>query len=241
MQILALDTSSPAGSLAILRDHSVIGTIGTASTEIYSSRVFRHLDFLLSELALRLQDFDLFAVAVGPGSFTGLRVGLAAVKGWAEVFGKPIAAVSTLEAVAAQSKSRAGAVVSVMDARRNELYWGIYKREESDGAARFVLQGEECAGPREEFVRTILRSQAEQELSIATPAPEFVSKVLQEAADGNAARIAVEQVSCFLAPEIGRLGWMRARAGKLADALTLDANYVRHSDAELHSKGSAAI
>jgi tRNA threonylcarbamoyladenosine biosynthesis protein TsaB len=102
---LALDTSSPAGSLAVLRDERVIGTVSTWTDEIYSSRMFRHLDFLLGELSLGLQAFDLFAVAAGPGSFTGLRVGLAAAKGWSEVFRKPIAAVSALEAIAAQSHS----------------------------------------------------------------------------------------------------------------------------------------
>ena len=104
---LALDTSSPAGSLAVLRDGKVVGVVSTWVDEIYSSRMFRHLDFILRELAIGLDQFDVFAVAAGPGSFTGLRVGLAAVKGWAEVYGKPIAAVSALEAVAAQAHSAA--------------------------------------------------------------------------------------------------------------------------------------
>src|SRR5208282_3697503 len=109
--ILALDTSSPSGSLAVLRDDKVIGCVSTWTDEIYSSRMFRHLEFLLRELSLDLKDFDLFAIAAGPGSFTGLRVGLAAVKGWAEVYGRPIAAVSALEAVAAQSCARNSLIV----------------------------------------------------------------------------------------------------------------------------------
>jgi hypothetical protein len=83
--ILALDTATPAGSLAVLRDEVVLGTISTWTGETYCSRMFRQLEFLLGELSLGLEKFDLFAVASGPGSFTGLRVGLAAVKGWAEV------------------------------------------------------------------------------------------------------------------------------------------------------------
>ncbi|MDE3170939.1 MAG: tRNA (adenosine(37)-N6)-threonylcarbamoyltransferase complex dimerization subunit type 1 TsaB [Acidobacteriota bacterium] len=242
MLILTLDTSSPAGSLAFLRDESVIGIIGTSSREIYSSRVFRHLEFLLSELALRLEDFDLYAAAAGPGSFTGLRVGLAAVKGWAEVFGKPIAAISGLEAIAAQSRSKAEAVVSAMDARRNELYWGVYARRESGDAARFVLEGDERAGPRAEFVRAVAeRARGEEQLSIATPAPELLSTLVPEIHSvlRREQKIIVERVSPFLAPAIGRLGWIRAREGKLADSLTLDANYIRRSDAELHWKGPA--
>lgn len=237
MLILALDTSSPAGSLAFLRDDSVIGTIGTTSGEIYSSRVFRHLDFLLSETSLRLEDFDLFAVAAGPGSFTGLRVGLAAVKGWSEVFRKPIAAISGLEAISAVSGSHSAAVVPVMDARRNELYWGVYARRESGGAARFILDGDECSGPRAEFAKAVgNRARSNEDLTIATPAPELVSALLPDI-HGSTPRekpIIVERVSPFLAPEIGRLGWIRAQEGKLCDSLTLDANYIRRSDAELH-------
>jgi tRNA threonylcarbamoyladenosine biosynthesis protein TsaB len=77
--------------------------------------MFRQLEFLLKELSLGLEQFDLFAVAAGPGSFTGLRVGLAAVKGWAEVYRKPISAVSALEAIAAQSHSSASVIVPVLD------------------------------------------------------------------------------------------------------------------------------
>jgi tRNA threonylcarbamoyladenosine biosynthesis protein TsaB len=239
--ILALDTSSPSGSLAFLRDDSVLGVVATASSEIYSSRVFRHLDFLLAELSLRLEDFDLFAVAAGPGSFTGLRVGLTAVKGWAEVFGKPIAAVSALESVAAQSRSRAAMIVPVMDARRNELYWAFYSQRESEGAARLVLEGDESVGPREEFIHAVESSQGIHELAIVTPNPEAISGVLSrlESLGGISRRILVDRVSPILAPEIGRLGWLRAREGKLADSLTLDANYIRRSDAELHWKGPA--
>ena len=102
MLILAIDTSTPAGSVGILRDDRVIGVVSTWVAETYSSRIFRHLEFLLSELSIKTAEIDLFAVAAGPGSFSGLRVGLAAAKAWAEVHKKPIAAVSALESVAAQ-------------------------------------------------------------------------------------------------------------------------------------------
>jgi tRNA threonylcarbamoyladenosine biosynthesis protein TsaB len=238
---LALDTSSPSGSLAFLRDDKLIAVVGTSSVEIYSSRVFRHLDFLLAELSLRLQDFDLFAVAAGPGSFTGLRVGLAAVKGWAEVFGKPIAALSALEAIAAQSRACTPNVISVMDARRGELYWGAYTRRESDKSAPLVLENDEVVGPRDEFIRAIMSSEAVEEIAIATPTPELVAGAISEVAKSaeRPRRVSVERVSPVLAPEIGRLGFLRAQRGEVADALTLDANYIRRSDAELHWKGSS--
>ena len=81
--ILALDTSSPTGSVAVVEDSRLLAVISTTTDEPYSSRIFRQLEFLLNELHLRLDQFDLFAVNAGPGSFTGLRVGLTTSKAWA--------------------------------------------------------------------------------------------------------------------------------------------------------------
>ncbi len=111
---LAVDTSSRVGSLAVLRDTGIVGVVSTFSDEAYSSRMFRQLEFLLAELRVGLAEFDLFAVVSGPGSFTGLRVGLTAVKGWAEVYQRPIAAVSGLEAIASTARVKVGAIGSTI-------------------------------------------------------------------------------------------------------------------------------
>jgi len=235
--VLALDTSSPSGSLAVLRDEKVVGVVSTATGEVYSSRMFRELEFLLGELSLRMEEFELFAVAAGPGSFTGLRVGLAAVKGWAEVYGKPIAAVSALEAVAVQAHSNAGMIVPVLDAR-GQVYFGLYRRATGGtGEIRLGLDGEEYVMTPAEFFEALREQGAGAEFAIVTPQPELFS--------GGASRDkiavlrgAVEPASSVLAPFIGQLGFQQARRGALADPLTLDANYVRRTDAELHWKES---
>jgi tRNA threonylcarbamoyladenosine biosynthesis protein TsaB len=236
--VLALDTSSPSGSLAVLRDEKVVGVVSTATGEVYSSRMFRELEFLLGELSLRMEEFELFAVAAGPGSFTGLRVGLAAVKGWAEVYRKPIAAVSALEAVAVQAHSNAGLIVPVLDARRGQVYFGLYRRATGGaGEIRLVLDGEEYVMTPAEFFEALRERGGGAEFAIVTPQPELFS--------GGASRDeiavlrgAVEPASSVLAPFIGQLGSQLARRGVLADPLTLDANYVRRTDAELHWKES---
>jgi tRNA threonylcarbamoyladenosine biosynthesis protein TsaB len=235
---LALDTSSPAGSLAVLRDERVIGTVSTWTEEIYSSRMFRHLEFLLKELSLGLGEFDLFAVAAGPGSFTGLRVGLAAVKGWAEVYRKPIAAVSALEAVAAQSHSQSSLMVPVLDAHRGQIYFGLYRRAGDAGENRLALEGEECVMTPDEFIEVLHARGATGDCAVVTPAPALISGALSrcETTHASGARIRVDEVSAILAPRVGRLGVLRARRGEVVDALTLDANYVRRTDAELHWK-----
>jgi tRNA threonylcarbamoyladenosine biosynthesis protein TsaB len=197
------------------------------------------LEFLLGELSLRMEEFELFAVAAGPGSFTGLRVGLAAVKGWAEVYRKPIAAVSALEAVAVQGRSGAALIVPVLDARRGQLYFGLYRRAEGGeaGDGRLDLDGEEYVMTPAEFFEALRKQAAGSELAIVTPEPELFSSAAsrKEITD---LRARVEPASSVLAPFIGQLGFRRAQRGELANPLTLDANYVRRTDAELHWKES---
>src|SRR6202030_518450 len=131
MLILAIDTSTRTGSAAILRDSEVLAEISGYDEAPYSSRLFRDIALLQDRTNCRMDQIDIFAVAAGPGSFTGLRVGLTAVKAWAEVFRKPTAAISCLEAVAVQSVSALPFVVPIFDARRGQVYAGVYKRVDS--------------------------------------------------------------------------------------------------------------
>jgi len=239
--ILALDTSSSAGGLAILEDDKILGVNSMRAEAPHSSSLFLSLDSLLRELSLSLSSFDLFAVIAGPGSFTGLRVGLTAVKGLAEVYSKPIAAISALEAVAAQSHSPAPVLVPVLDARRGQVYFAFYRRAESAGSSEgLALEGEEFLATQEEFLAA-LESRAEHSaLAIVTPDPAMISSVASrcDTPPTLARRISLEQVSHVLAPFVGQLGYRRAQQGQLADALTLGANYIRRCDAEVHGKES---
>jgi tRNA threonylcarbamoyladenosine biosynthesis protein TsaB len=221
----------------VLRDGKVVGVVSTWVDEIYSSRMFRHLDFILREIEIKLDQFDVFAVAAGPGSFTGLRVGLAAVKGWAEVYGKPIAAVSALEAVAAQAHSAAPFLAPVLDARRSQVYYGFYAASSDGGQRTLRLDGEECVATPAEFSEA-LRSRGATTATVVTPVPELVAGMVStlEVSDTPKQKITVEAVSTVLAPIIGQLGYLQAQRGELVDALTLNANYVRRSDAELQWK-----
>jgi tRNA threonylcarbamoyladenosine biosynthesis protein TsaB len=230
MLSLSVDTSTRSGSLAVLHDEGLLGLVGTSTDETYSSRLFRHLRFLLEELRLGLDQFDLFSVAAGPGSFTGLRVGLAAVKGWAEAYGKPVAAVSVLEAVAAQATTQAPLLISVVDARRGQLFGAVYERRGAD----LALRGDEVVMAPEEFFASLTGIVGGEPAALVTPTPGVVA----EALEGSPYRgVPVECVSSLLAGAIGRLGYRRAARGESGDALGLDANYVRRPDAEVKWKG----
>ncbi len=230
MLILALDTSTQAGSLAVLRDTRIVGEVSTWVEETYSSRMFRHLEFLLRELSLDLQQVELFAVAAGPGSFTGLRVGLTAVKGWAEVYGRPIAAVSGLEAVAAQVHATGPLLAPVLDARRGQIYGGLYERR----GRELLRRGDEVVMTPGEFLESLRQQAGDARLTFVSPTPGVIAEPVAKSVFRDNV---IESVSTVLAPIIGQLGLARAQRGELVDALTLDANYVRRSDAELLWKG----
>ena len=221
-----------------MRDTELLGVISTRTDEDHSSRIFRQVDLLLEELSLKLNEVDVFAVSTGPGTFTGLRVGLTAVKGWAEAYAKRIAAISGLEALASQCQSRrATTVVPVVDARRAQIYFGRYARSGS-AFPGLRLEGEEQVAPPELFFEELSRQSNPTELVIVTPQPALVSSLQQKFRDfqQSAPEFAIEEASGVPAPCIGRLAYARAQEGRLVDSLQLDANYIRRADAEVAAK-----
>jgi tRNA A37 threonylcarbamoyladenosine modification protein TsaB len=161
------------------------------------------------------------------------------VKGWAEVYGKPIAAVSGLEAVAAQSHSRGSMLFPVLDARRGQIYSACYRRATAAKRDGLALEGEECVMTPDEFIVAIAARKAADDCSIVTPVPGLIADAVsryETTARMSGGGIPIEQVSSILAPYVGRLGYERGQRGQVVDALTLDANYIRRSDAELHWK-----
>jgi tRNA threonylcarbamoyladenosine biosynthesis protein TsaB len=121
---LAVDTTAEFGSIALANDSEVLEEVLLHEWNGFSAALFGQIEALLGRQRLALTDVGLFAGASGPGSFTGVRVGLAAMKGLAEVLGKPAAAVSNLEALATFGSAEARAVV--IDARRGEIFGALY-------------------------------------------------------------------------------------------------------------------
>lgn len=254
MLVLGVDTSGVCGSLAVVRvgapaaafaagrdldsssEIEVLGVVSSASDEAYSSRMFRQLEFLLREVKVGLGECDLFAVSAGPGSFTGLRVGLAAVKGWAEVYGRPIAAVSALEAVAAQAVGASGAVAGkfvagILDGRRGQIFGALYSTVE--GALSEIVPA--CVLDAGEFLELVKVKTGSSGVVFATPWPRLIEPGLAAAAAGGSRLdgAVVARVSPVLAPSIALIGAERAARGLVSSALELDANYIRRSDAEV--------
>ena len=127
MIILGLDSSAVAASCAVLQDGKVIAS-GFINTKITHSQTLMPLtESLLKAAGLQLEDVDCFAVSVGPGSFTGLRIAVSAIKGMATALDKPVCGVSTLESLAYNLLGRNAIACPVMDARRGEVYNAIFE------------------------------------------------------------------------------------------------------------------
>jgi tRNA threonylcarbamoyladenosine biosynthesis protein TsaB len=131
MRVLAVDTSSVRGSVCVTEGADVVGEIRLASSVQYSERLFRSVEFLFDYLPFKLSDIDLFVAARGPGSFTGLRVGLAAMDAFVIAHKKRGAGVSTLEALAWKTDIRDVLIAPTIDARRGDIYGGLFRLVDS--------------------------------------------------------------------------------------------------------------
>ncbi len=138
MKILAVDTSTMSGSLALLDDEHITAEWTLRSAQTHNRRLLKAVDFLLREAGTDLASIDAFAVASGPGSFTGLRIGMTTIKLLAWTSGKLYAAVPTLDALAFPFSFSAYPVCPLIDARKGEVYCGIYR---PDGKGNLTLTG----------------------------------------------------------------------------------------------------
>lgn len=143
MRVLAVDTSSERGSVCVAENAQVLGEIRIASSIQYSERLFRSIEFLFQYLPFKLSDIDLFVSARGPGSFTGLRVGLAAMEAFAASHGKDGAGVTTLEALAWKAGVRDSLIVPMIDARRGDIYGAVYRRHDENGRVDTLVEERE--------------------------------------------------------------------------------------------------
>jgi tRNA threonylcarbamoyladenosine biosynthesis protein TsaB len=225
MLILAIDTSGPSGGITLAEaDEGSFRLIESAPIAggTFSAQLIPTLARLVSKHGYSAKELGGFAAASGPGSFTGLRVGLSAIKGLAEVLHKPIAVVSVLEALAV-SCGESGKVVAALDAGRKEAFLGFY----NVGAGTAVMEREELATQPElaeklqdtEYRRLITSDQA-----------------IADAVSGTG--VNVQMVERPGSAAIARIGARKLLSGNTVAVEALDANYLRRSDAEIFFKGA---
>ena len=231
MITLAIDTTEKRGSVALVRDRLPLVASTHDCAVDYSAWLLPAVQGLLDAVGTKMELLDLLAVATGPGSFTGLRVGLTSVKAWAEVYGKPVVGVSRLEAMAGSGASIAPFVAPTFDAQRGQLFGALYRQA---GHQLSRIADELVASP-EEFISWVDAQAGIQPVHWVCLDPELIQgspTVRTRLAQGD------RTVRCSdeLASTIGILAEERASKGQFSDPLQLDANYVRRSDAEIFWK-----
>ncbi|MGZ5453841.1 MAG: tRNA (adenosine(37)-N6)-threonylcarbamoyltransferase complex dimerization subunit type 1 TsaB [Candidatus Aminicenantales bacterium] len=223
MLILAVDTTTPGGSVALLEDELLLGEANVESAATHSARLFRSIDFLAGALGKDIKDVDAFAVAAGPGSFTGIRIGIGAVKSLAFASGKPAVPVSTLLALASKLASdRTPLVCPLLDAKKGEIYAGLFEVK-GGGLVEVVPQG--AYDPEAFFARLpAARGIAFAGSGISAYRAGILSHIGDQAVFSGR--------SPFIAAEVGRIGAGLIRAGQGVDAASLEPLYFRRSQAE---------
>jgi tRNA threonylcarbamoyl adenosine modification protein YeaZ len=246
VNLLALDTCDARGSVSVLRDGEVLQTVEHDTTDDYSTWLLPAIDRALQASGLAFDDIDVYVAASGPGSFTGVRVGLTTVKAWAEVTGKPIVGVSRLEALATLAAPAAEFVAAFTNAQRKQVFGALYRRDDE----RLQRVGEEAVIAPEAFLAWAGENSSaagitwvSTDAAMLTETEAWAARQKEGTAhpvnDAVSARVPQHQgteirsASPFLSPAIGKLGYHLATLKQFTDPLRLDANYVRRSDAEV--------
>ena len=235
MLVLALDTSTPAGSVALARDEELLGCRSGDPSRTHGERLPGDLLALLAELGLAVEAVDVFAACCGPGSFTGLRVGLATVQALALVNGRQLVTVPTLEAAARAARlasdeaARAPLAGAWMNAHRGEVFAALYQAPAAAGAEPLVELAAPVAAAPEAVARQwagLLQGDGRQ-VAVIGDAVESARPLLECELGGS---LLLEGDLPPLAPIAARLAVAGRAAGAPHAARPL---YVRRPDAEL--------
>ena len=248
MLILAIDTSGQSGGITLAEaDAGYFRIIESAAIAggTFSAQLIPTLAALLKKHGYGVKDLGGFAAASGPGSFTGLRVGLSAIKGLAETLHKPIATVSVLEALASLADCE-GKIAAAIDAGRKEVFLGVYQKHANANSTRAEQSTENSVPqPGTHFDHALIKQREElltQQDFLATLATESPAVIITtEAGIAGLASISRSAVVVVTAPGsevIARIGAGKLLAGETVSVEALDANYLRRSDAEIFFKGN---
>jgi tRNA threonylcarbamoyladenosine biosynthesis protein TsaB len=224
--ILALDTSSKATSLAIARGAALLRSIGAPPGEKRSETLWADVRSLLAELELTIGDVDLFAVCVGPGGFTGLRVGMSAVMGFSAATDKPIVGVTSLEAAAFAADS-AVSVCAMVTAYKGEVYSQLF----SSGGGVPVARNDPMVSTLEKALERVAEESA---LVFAGDGAETGAEAIRSAAESRAeGKWATHRSDHRLAEDVAHLAFLKYSGDDVETVKRLKACYVRPAEAEI--------
>ena len=229
--VLALETSTPLGGVALLEGTELRCRVVARMAGSHSRRLLSDIAAMLSNAGLSMEDVDLLVVSLGPGSFTGLRIGIATAKGLALASGAPLVGVSSLATMAAAASAREGLVAPALDARKRQVYSALYRIGE--GRTEQILE-ESVEDPALWGQRTARAASGEPVLWIGAGAQLYRDQLLAPCAPGSRVGRALWDAPdpAFLA----LLGREKASGEPPGEWAALEPNYIRLSDAELARK-----
>jgi tRNA threonylcarbamoyladenosine biosynthesis protein TsaB len=231
MKILAIETSTMLGGIALMDESMLIAESRLNVKSTHSERLMTEIEHCLKQSGVKISDIDVFAVATGPGSFTGLRIGLSTVKGFSYATGRPIVSVPTLEALAWNFPYSKYPVCTMLDARKKEVYAALFKWEEGN----FIRLINETSAKPEEFACDALRITHDDKFIFAGEgAALYRDKIIEVM--GEKAIFASPEKTVPSPANVAVLGLKKAKAGEFSEPVSLTPIYIRKSEAEVKWK-----
>lgn len=223
MNILGLDTSTMMATCAVINDDRLLGEYSLNRDMTHSEKLVPMIKEILDNLDMKVSDIDLFGLALGPGSFTGLRIGAATMKSFAHLFDKPIVGVSSLEALAYNLPYNE-IVVPMIDARRNRVYTAIYTWEDK------MLK--ELVAPDVVPIEDLLKKLLEFDTVVVNGDGILLHRDLIENTLGKRVSFATIGQNMCRASSICELAKIKYENGQADDYFTLAPDYLRESQAQ---------
>ncbi len=219
MKILGVDTSTPIGSIGLIDGDNLVAEYTLNIVHAHSSRLMPAIDQILMWANLTVRDLDGYAVAVGPGSFTGVRIGVATIKSLCYAIKKPIIGVSTLAAIAYTLRYTDGLICPILDARRNEVYGAIFH-----GGKTLERQSDDLCLPIDAFLDRI----DGPALFVGDGLKRYTPAIRERLGEATIFADAIFNVP--RGANVARLGYERLRKGEADDYFSITPNYVRRGD-----------
>jgi len=224
MVLLAVDTSTWTGGIAVLKDDTVIAEIQVTTAKTHAKRLMVVIDCALKMADMDLKAVDAFAVTIGPGSFTGLRIGVSAVKGLAFAMGCSVTGVSTLDVLVSQFPWYPDLICPMLDARRGQIYTALYSW---DPGGRWRKVAKDCAVDPETWLSRIVRP------CLFVGDGSVVYQHMIEKRVGPLARFVPPYLNGIRASVVAHVGAEQIGKGNTVDVASLAPNYIRKSEAEI--------
>lgn len=225
MKILALETACWTASCAVSENGTILGEITTSNAGTHSQRLVPMIEKLLAVLETNMDSIDLFAASIGPGSFTGLRIGIVTVKGMAYALKKPVCGIPTLDALAWAVNDFEGIICPMMDARNNQVYTALYRKNENE-----FLRLTDYSGIPIGDLAAMLAEHSEDVLILGDAASIYFSQL--KSIHGHRLFCADPALFAPRAACTALLAEKQALQGVLTSAFELEPMYLRKSQAE---------